>query len=59
VGDTDREAESGGTRKGDIPKRLKLLPGVAFLHSALFMMDAVVLVDGARCETELGSSDLG
>jgi hypothetical protein len=58
VGNAERGPESRGTRNGDIPKRLRLRPDVALVHSALFMIDAVVLVDGARFETDAGSSDL-
>jgi hypothetical protein len=47
-----------GTLCGDImPKRFMLRPDVAFVHSALFMMDAVVLTDSEIHPGDFGTSD--
>jgi hypothetical protein len=59
VGDVERGSNSRGSRNGDIPKRLRLRPGVAFVPSALFMMDAVVLVDSAMLQADAETSHFG
>jgi hypothetical protein len=40
-----------------MPVRLKLRPDLVFVHSALFMMDAIVLTDSEIPPAELGFSD--
>jgi hypothetical protein len=42
---------------GDIPRHLKLRSDVAFVHSALFMMDAVILTDSEILPSDLGFPD--
>ena len=57
MGDLERRPKRRVALSGGIPVRLKLRPDLAFVHSALFMMDAIVLTESEVPQGDLGFSD--
>ena len=55
VGEFEREPNGREVLVGDVPSRLKLRRDVAFVHSALFMMDAIALTDSEILPGDAGS----